>query len=102
MFAYDEKVNELVAMAAAIGANCEPCLKFHFDQARRLGVSNEDMQRAVRMAQKVKEVPADKIQQLAEHLVAQPAGDGSPSACGAGKSASAEVPVSPPAKNCCG
>ena len=40
MSIYDERVNELVAIAAAIGANCEPCLKYHFDQARKLGVSN--------------------------------------------------------------
>lgn len=101
MFVYDEKVNELVAIAAAIGANCEPCLKFHFDQARKLGVSNEDMQRAVHMAQKVKEVPADKILALAERLVDQPSGNSSLLPSTDGKPAASEVSVSPPAKSCC-
>lgn len=101
MFVYDEKVNELVAIAAAIGANCEPCLKFHFDQARKLGVSNEDMQRAVRMAQKVKEVPADKILALAERLVAQPTGNVSLLPDTDGEAVSSEAPIGSLAKNCC-
>ena len=50
MSIYTEQVNELVAISAALAANCEPCLKHHYDQARKLGVSNADMLTAVRMA----------------------------------------------------
>jgi AhpD family alkylhydroperoxidase len=55
---YSEAVAELVAIGAAIAANCEPCFKFHFDRARKLGVSREDMGRAVATAKGVKETPA--------------------------------------------
>lgn len=66
---YDEKVNELVAIGAAIAANCEPCFKYHYDQARKLGVSSEDMLAAVRMAQRVKDVPAGKMLDLSGRLL---------------------------------
>lgn len=55
---FTEQVAELVAIGAAIAANCEPCFKYHYDQARKLGVSNTDMRRAVDLAQMVKDTPA--------------------------------------------
>ncbi len=66
---FSEQVAELVAIGAAIGCNCEPCFKYHYDQARKLGVSDADMRRAVDMAQMVKDSPARAILNLAERLV---------------------------------
>jgi AhpD family alkylhydroperoxidase len=72
---YTDAVAELVAIGAAIAANCEPCFKFHFQQARKLGVSREDMMRAVKTAQSVKETPAKAMLQLAHrYLEGDPAG----------------------------
>ena len=66
---YTEAIAELVAMGVAIGSNCEPCFKAHYDKARKLGVSKEDMMRAVATAQSVKEVPAKSILGLAERYL---------------------------------
>ncbi len=66
---FTEQVAELVAIGAAIGSNCEPCFKYHYDQARKLGVSDADMRRAVDMAQMVKDTPARSILNLAERFV---------------------------------
>lgn len=66
---YTDDVAELVAIGAAIAANCEPCFKYHFQQARKLGVSREDMMRAVKTAQAVKEAPAKAMLQLADRFL---------------------------------
>jgi len=63
---FTEAVKELVAIGAAIGANCEPCFKYHYNQARKLGISDGDMWLAVQMAQRVKEAPARSILDLAK------------------------------------
>ena len=63
------QVAELVAIGAAIASNCEPCFKYHYDQARKLGVSDADMRRAVDMAQMVKDTPARAILKLAERYI---------------------------------
>ncbi len=63
---YSEAVQELVAIAAAIASNCEPCFRYHFDKARKLGVSKEDMARAVTTAKMVKDSPARAVVELAE------------------------------------
>jgi AhpD family alkylhydroperoxidase len=65
---YSLAVNELVAIGAAMAANCEPCLKHHYHQARQLGVSKADMARAVEMAVRVKDSPHQAILRLAAKL----------------------------------
>jgi AhpD family alkylhydroperoxidase len=66
---FTEQVAELVAIGAAIASNCEPCFKFHYDQARKLGVADADMRRAVDLAQKVKETPARSVLDLASRYL---------------------------------
>jgi len=66
---FTDQVAELVAIGAAIGSNCEPCFKFHYDQARKLGVEDADMRRAVDLARKVKETPARAMLELASRIL---------------------------------
>jgi len=82
---YSAGVNELVAIGAAIVANCEPCLKYHYHEAQQLGVSKADMARAVETGLKVKDSPHQAILRLADRLIgaglSQPA-DASDPCCG--------------------
>jgi len=66
---WSEAVAELVAIGAAVGANCEPCFKFHYDQARKLDVAHDDLVATVRLAQQVKEAPATAMLGLAGKLL---------------------------------
>jgi len=61
-------VAELVAIGAAIAANCEPCLRYHTGQAGKLGVSIGDIARAVELAARVKDAPHRNIMRLAARL----------------------------------
>jgi AhpD family alkylhydroperoxidase len=106
---YSDSVAELVAIGAAIAANCEPCFKYHYDQARKLGVSKEDMARAVATAQGVKDAPARFMLDLADRYlgVTTPRSDRAeaakspccgPSAATDASTASAPAPVK---SSCC-
>ncbi len=64
-----EAVQELVALGAAIVSNCEPCFKLHYDKARKLGVSKQDMRTAVTVAQGVKDSPARAMLELADRYL---------------------------------
>lgn len=75
-------VKELVAIAAAIAANCEPCLRYHVRAAKELGVSSSDIASAIEMAAKVKDVPHQAILKLGARLTETyhaPAADSGPS-----------------------
>jgi AhpD family alkylhydroperoxidase len=71
-------VAELVAIGAAIASNCEPCFKFHFDKARKLGVSRDDMWAAVTLGQTVKDAPARAMLDLAGRYLQQGMAPASP------------------------
>lgn len=73
VFTYGSQVDELVAIGAAVAANCEPCLDYHVDAARRLGVADADIRRAVATAVRVKEVPARAIRRHADQVLTEPA-----------------------------
>ncbi|MEX2486191.1 MAG: arsenite efflux transporter metallochaperone ArsD [Nitriliruptoraceae bacterium] len=64
-----ELITELAAVGAAVGSNCEPCLKYHYNEARQLGVTKAELVLAVRAAQVVKDTPAGKVLDLAGKLL---------------------------------
>jgi AhpD family alkylhydroperoxidase len=68
---YSPAVEKLVAIAAAVACNCEPCFKHHFREAINLGVSRGDVALAVATARKVKEqIAAQMLQTAGEQLAA--------------------------------
>ena len=73
---------EYVALGAAIGANCEPCLRYHVAAAVKVGITLPDIAKAVAMAAKVKETPARAILKLAEQLT-QAGGESAGAFCAA-------------------
>lgn len=79
---------EFVALGAAIGANCELCLRHHTAEALKVGISIEDIARAVEMAEKVKATPSQLMHRLAERLIKNGGRDSEPAApagsCGCG------------------
>jgi len=96
---FSPAVAELVAIGAAIAANCEPCLKYHFRQAQLLGVSKQDMASAVKVAASVKDSPHQSVLRLANRLTGtglSTAEAASDPCCGG-----TSVTESPAASSCC-
>ena len=92
-------VAELVAIGAAIGANCEPCFKHHYNEARKLGVSKEDMAKAVELADKVKCAPAQNMRVLVDKILgtdlsATTAATSTPTGCCSSKASKRSLPAS--------
>src|ERR1017187_7311943 len=96
---YSAAVNELVAIGAAIAANCEPCLKYHYHEAQQLGVSKADMARAVETGAKVKDSPHQAILRLADRLTG--AGLGKPADAGDHCCGSQTASETPAGGKCC-
>lgn len=49
-----EKTDVMIALAAAIGANCVPCFDNLYERAKGLGVTNEEILKIAEIANKVK------------------------------------------------
>jgi AhpD family alkylhydroperoxidase len=68
----DPKVTELVALGAAVGSNCEACFRSHYETARDVGLSTEELVRAVSVAQTVKDTPSRRMLDLAARKLEVP------------------------------
>jgi 4-carboxymuconolactone decarboxylase len=52
---------ELVAIGAAMGSNCIPCVEYHIAAGKKAGLTDKQIQEAIRVAEMVRKVPADKV-----------------------------------------
>jgi AhpD family alkylhydroperoxidase len=46
----DERTKELIGIAASVTGHCRKCFLYHFKQAKKLGVSLEDIQEVIEFA----------------------------------------------------
>jgi len=80
---------ELVAIGAAMGSNCVPCIEYHIPLAREVGLTDAQIELAIEFADKVRQVPSRKVLEAAMKLLKSEEGDSSgkdvpssPSICG--------------------
>ena len=79
---------ELVALGAAMGSNCVPCIEYHIPESRKAGLSDAEIHTAIEHADKIRQVPARKTLQAALTLLPSAAADvrsaGTREGCGCG------------------
>ncbi len=49
----DEKTKELIAIGAAVGAHCQPCLTHHVAKAKEAGLTDDEISEAIRIGHMV-------------------------------------------------
>ena len=64
----DAKTKELIAIGASVAANCIPCVKYHTNKAKEMGLDQESIQDAITMGQKVRQGAAGEMDELLEKL----------------------------------
>ncbi len=100
MEALSNAERELVALGAAMGSNCVPCIEYHIPEARKAGLSDQQISEAIRLADQIRQVPARKVLATAAGMLAAAA-----SGSGAEQNGSACTQLSPSGKiesACCG
>jgi AhpD family alkylhydroperoxidase len=43
----DEKTKELVVIGASVGAHCQPCLSWHVEKAREMGIDDGEIRAVI-------------------------------------------------------
>lgn len=64
-----QRERELVALGAALGSNCIPCIEYHIPEARKAGLTDSEISEAIRLADKVRQVPAHKVFEAAQRML---------------------------------
>ena len=63
----NNREQSLVALGAAIASNCVPCVEYHIPGARKAGLSDSEISQAIKIADKVRRVPARAVLEAARH-----------------------------------
>lgn len=83
---------ELVALGAAMGSNCVPCVEYHIPESRKAGLADAEIHAAIQHADKIRQVPARKTLQAALKLLPSAAGAAAGDGSGCGTTAAAAEP----------
>ena len=76
---------ELVSLGAAMGSNCISCIEYHVPASRHAGLTDAQISEAIRLADKLRQVPARKTLDAAANLLAEPTAPARAEAAGPGK-----------------
>ena len=61
----NNREQSLVALGAALASNCVPCVEYHIPGAKKTGLTDIEIFEAVRIADKVRQVPARAVLETA-------------------------------------
>jgi len=65
----DSKIKELIAIGASVSANCQPCVKYHVNQAREMAIDEKEIQQAIEVGKMVRKGAADQMDKLVSAVV---------------------------------
>jgi AhpD family alkylhydroperoxidase len=69
----DERTRELIAIGASVGAHCQPCLAWHVDKARELGIDDETIRAAIEVGHMVDKGAMSAMRKFSAEILTQEA-----------------------------
>ena len=67
----DEKTKELIAIGASVGAHCQPCLAWHVEKARELGIDDETIRAAIETGHMVEKGATSAMRKFSADIFSQ-------------------------------
>ncbi len=64
----DDTTKELIALGASVACNCHPCVKYHTEKAKKLGISPDLIAQAASVGKMVRGGAASEMDELLESL----------------------------------
>ena len=65
----DQREKSLISIGVSVGVNCQPCLQYCVDQARELGLNEEDIRDAVNAGKVVRNGAVNRMNRYVEELL---------------------------------
>ena len=81
----DEKTKELIAVGVSAGVHCQPCLDFHVNKARELGIAAEMIAEAIEVGFMVEKGALAAMKKYVDQVMSTPQAAAGP-CCSGGKS----------------
>jgi AhpD family alkylhydroperoxidase len=65
----NDRIKQLIAVGASVGANCHPCLEYTIGKALELGIDRDEIMMAVDVAKVVRQGASSSMDKLAVSLI---------------------------------
>ena len=65
----DESTKELIAIGASVGAHCQPCLSYHLEKARELGIDDDSIRVAIETGHMVEKGAMSAMRKFSSELL---------------------------------
>lgn len=65
---FDVNVKELIAIGAAVSANCHQCVKYHITKAREMAIDEAEIRQAIEVGMMVRKSATGQMDDLLEEL----------------------------------
>jgi AhpD family alkylhydroperoxidase len=65
----DERTKELIAIGASVGAHCQPCLTYHVEKARQLGIDDETIRAAIETGHMVEKGAMSSMRKFSANIL---------------------------------
>lgn len=75
----NDSTKELIAIGTSFAANCQPCLTFHVDKARNLGIGEDEINEAIALGRMIQKGAMSAMNKFVERVLVGP--ENKPSAC---------------------
>ncbi len=68
--ALDKKTVELIAIGASVAVNCQPCLRFHINEALNVEIGEPEIKEAIQVGRTVRKGSAHNMDQFISNIMA--------------------------------
>lgn len=68
----DVRTKELIAIGASVGAHCQPCLSWHVEKARELGIDDETIRVAIETGHMVEKAAMIDMRKFSDNFAHGP------------------------------
>jgi AhpD family alkylhydroperoxidase len=65
----DERTKELIAIGASVGAHCQPCLTWHVEKAREMGIDDETIRAAIETGHMVEKGAMSSMRKFSDTIL---------------------------------
>jgi AhpD family alkylhydroperoxidase len=72
----DERIRELIAIGASVGANCKACVEYHLGKGREAGAEGDELAEAVDVGRMVRKGAAAQVDKAVAGVGPAPAAAG--------------------------
>ena len=66
----DEQTKELIAIGASVCAHCQPCLAYHVNKAKEIGIDEEFIRAAIAVGHQVEKGSMAAMRQFSDGVLA--------------------------------